>query len=129
LSHHVHEERANLVGVASVDECELGARLDVVPEQLFLLGRVRRAAVGVQQGDVVGVHQLRWREPRELAEADRENRRPERVLERLTGAQIGRYRHRADHLSGTDGRLAPRGPRCGRAAAVTPLHGSYAPYA
>ena len=118
LSHHVHEERADLFGVASVDECELGARLDVVPEELRLLGRVRRAAERVQQGDVVGVHELRRRELRELAEADREDRRPERVLERLTGAQIGRDRHRADHLRGADGRLAPRRSRCGRAAAV-----------
>jgi hypothetical protein len=49
LSHHVHEERAELVEVASVYECELGARLDVVPEELRLLGRVRRATDGVQQ--------------------------------------------------------------------------------
>ena len=118
LSHHVHEERAELFGVASVDECELGARLDVVPEELRLLGRVRRAAERVQQGDVVGVDELRRREPGELAEADREDRRPERVLERLTGAQIGRYRHRADHLRGADGRLAPRRSRGGWLAAA-----------
>jgi hypothetical protein len=86
LSHHVHEERADFFGITSVDECELGARPDVVPEQLRLLGRVQRAAEGVQQGDVVGVHKLRRREPRKLTEADREDRRPERVLERLTGA-------------------------------------------
>jgi hypothetical protein len=49
LSHHVHEERAELVEVASVYECELGARLDVVPEERRLLGRVRRATDGVQQ--------------------------------------------------------------------------------
>jgi hypothetical protein len=49
LSHHVHEERAELVEVASVHECELGARLDVVPEELRLLGRVRGATDRVQQ--------------------------------------------------------------------------------
>ena len=63
LSHNVHQERSDLFGVASVDECELGARLDVIPEQLRLLGRVRRAADRVQQRDVVGVHEFRWREP------------------------------------------------------------------
>ena len=49
LSHHVYEKRAELVEVASVHECELGARLDVVPEELSLLGRVRCATDGVQQ--------------------------------------------------------------------------------
>lgn len=75
MSHHVYEERAELFGVASIDECELGARLDVVPEQLRLLGRVRRATDRVQQRDVVRVHELRRGEPGELAETDREDRR------------------------------------------------------
>ena len=63
LSDHIHEERAKLVEVASIHECELGARLDVVPEELRLLGRVRRATDRVEQRDVVGVDELLRREP------------------------------------------------------------------
>ena len=66
------------------------------------LGRVRRAAEGVQQGDVVGVRELLRRGARELAEPDGEDRRPQRVLERLAGAQVGRERHGADHFGGAD---------------------------
>ena len=118
LSHDILEERCDLFGVAPVDECELGARLDVVPEELRLLGRVRRAAERVQQRDVVRVHEVRRRELGELSEADGEDRRPERVLEGLTGAQIGRDRHRADHLRSADGRFALGGSCCRRRGRV-----------
>jgi hypothetical protein len=79
-AHHVHQERAELVEVPSVDEGELGPRLDVITEQLRLLGSVRGAPDRVQQRDVVGVAQLLRREAPELAEADRQDRRSERVL-------------------------------------------------
>ena len=42
----------------------------------------------------------------ELAESDREHGAAQRVLERLTGAEVGREREGADHLGGADRLLA-----------------------
>ena len=48
---------------------------------------------GSAHRDVVGVDELRRRSTHELAKTDGEDRRPQRVLQRLPGHQVGRERH------------------------------------
>ena len=59
---------------------------------------VRGAAGGVEERDVVRVGELLRRRSRELAEADCEHGRPQRMLERLSGAEVGCERERPDQL-------------------------------
>jgi hypothetical protein len=49
-----------------------------------------------------GVREFVGRCPRELAETNREHGRPQRVLERLPGSEIGRKRERPDQLGRAD---------------------------
>src|SRR3954451_14247643 len=72
----------------------------------------------MQQGDVIRVYELLRRKLRELAEAYGEDCCPQRVLKRLTGAQISRYRHGADDLRGANGLLPHRETLCENEAAV-----------
>ena len=95
-------EREHLGRVRRVDEEERGSMRDVVVVHLDRLVPVRRAAGGVEQRDVVGVGELLGRCAGELAEADREHRRAQRVLERLAGTEVGRERKGADHLGRTN---------------------------
>lgn len=62
----------------------------------------------MQERDGVGVGELLCRRIGSLAETDCEHRGTQRVLERLTGAQVGREGERADDLGGPD-RLLDRG--------------------
>ena len=87
---------------------------DVVAEQLRGLVPVRRAPGGVEERDVVRVRELLRRCTGELAEPYGEHGAPQRVLERLTGAEVGREREGTDNLGGADRLLAlrdhPRAP-------------------
>jgi hypothetical protein len=95
-------EAKDLIAVGGVDEVEGRSMVDVVSVQLRRLVTVRRAPGGVEQGDVVSVRELLRRRSGEFAETDREHGAAERVLEWLTGAEIGGDRERADHLGGPD---------------------------
>ena len=106
-------EGEHRVAVGGVDQEERGPVADVVAEKLSRLVAVRRAAGRVQQRDVVGVGALGVRGPGERAEADGKDRRAQRVLERLAGAEIGRERqHR--HQLGRAHRLLDRPLHLGR---------------
>ena len=116
-------EREDLRGVGRVDQVERGPVHDVVAEQLRRLVAVRRAAGGVEERDVVGVRELLRRRPGELAEADREHGRAQRVLERLPGAEVGGERERPDQLGGADRLLhAPTG--CSTETSAASMSGS-----
>ncbi len=95
-------EREHFRGVGRVDQEERGSVRDVVAEELRGLVPVRRAPGGVEERDVVRIHQLLRRCSGELAEPSREHGAPQRVLERLTGAEVGRERKRTHHLGGAD---------------------------
>ena len=95
-------EREDLLAVGRVDEEEGRPVLDVLAEDKRRLVPVRRAAGGVEEGDVVGVGDLLGGRSRELAEAGGEDRRAQRVLERLPRAEVGREREGADQLGGAD---------------------------
>ena len=69
----------------------------------------------MEERDVVRVRKLLRRRSRELPEADREHGSPQRMLERLSRAQVGRKRKGADHLCGADRPLARRHARLDRA--------------
>ena len=56
----------------------------------------------MEERDVVRVGEVPRRGVGELAEAHRQHRSPQRVLERLSRAEIGRERQRPDHLGSTD---------------------------
>ena len=83
-------EREQLGRVGRIDQEERAPMLDVVAVQLRRLVTVRRASGGVQERDVVGRRELLPRRSGELAEPNREHGRPQRVLERLPGAEVGR---------------------------------------
>ena len=78
--------------------------LDVLAEELRRLVPVRRAPGAVQERDVVGVANLLRRRAREVGKAHREHRGAQRVLERLSRAEVGRERKRADELGRADAR-------------------------
>ncbi len=99
-------EREHLLRVGRVDQEEGGPVHDVLAEQLRRLVAVRRAAGGMKERDVVGVGELLRRRARELAEADREHGRAQRVLEWLPGAEVGGERQGPDQLGRAD-RLLP----------------------
>ena len=85
-------EGKDLRGVGGVDEVERGSVRDVVAVQLRRLVPVGRAPGGVEERNVVGVRELLSRCPGKLAEADRQHGSAQRVLERLSGAEVGRER-------------------------------------
>ena len=72
--------------------------LDVLTEELRGFVPVRRASGGVQEREVVGVAELLRGRSGALAEAHREHRRAQRVLERLPRAEVGREREGSDEL-------------------------------
>ena len=102
------EELDDLAHVARVDERERCPRRDVVAVQLGGLVAVRRAAGGVEERGVVGVDELLLRRACELTEPYRDHGGTQRVLERLTGAEVGREREGADDLRRAN-RLLDRG--------------------
>ena len=106
------EERKHFCGVAQVDERERGARHDVVAVELRGLVPVRRAPRGVKERDVEGVDELLRRRSGELAQANREHRAAHRMLERLSGAEVGRERQGADDLGGANRPRARGEPGC-----------------
>src|SRR4051812_35518925 len=65
----------------------------------------------MEERHVVGVRELPRGCSREVAEPDREHRCAQRVLERLTGAEVRREREGTDDL-GNAYRLFHRGKRC-----------------
>lgn len=108
------EEPDDLLQVARIDQRERRSRHDVVAVELCRLVPVRGASRRVQERDVVGVRQLLRRGGGELAEADREHRGAQSMLERLTGSEIGRQREGADDLGSADRLLDRARHRRGR---------------
>ena len=82
-------EREHLRGVDRVDEEERRSVRDVVAEELSRLVAVGGAPGGVEERDVVRVHDLLRRCSGELAQPDREHGGAHCVLERLPGAEVG----------------------------------------
>jgi hypothetical protein len=95
-------EAGDVVEPRDVDDGELDPRPDVVAVHRGHLVRVRRASGRVHQRGVVRGGELGLGHAREPSEPDGEDRRPERVLERLAGAKICRQRERADQLDRPD---------------------------
>ena len=60
----------------------------------------------MEECDVVRVRQLLLRRARKLAETNREDSSPQRVLERLPCAEVGREREGTDYLGSADRPLA-----------------------
>ena len=105
------EEGRDLVEVAGVDERERRPRHDVVAVQLRRLGRVRGAAEGVQQRDVVRVAELLRGRAREVAQPDGEDRRSAaraRAAARCPGRSRA-TRRRPPRRRGSGARRAPPG--------------------
>jgi hypothetical protein len=75
---------------------------DVVAEQLRRLVPVRRATRGMEERDVVRIHELLGRRSGELAETNREHGAAQRMLERLPGAEVGCDREGTNHLGRAD---------------------------
>ena len=95
-------ERDHLIHVGGIDEEEGGPVLDILAEELRGLVPVRRASGAMQERDVIGVANLIRGRSGEVGKADREHRGAQCVLERLSRAEIGRERKRADELGCAD---------------------------
>ncbi len=113
-------KREHLRGIRRVDQEEGGPVCNVVAVELSSFVPVRRASRSVEQSDVVRGGEILGRRSGKLAETDGEDGRAQRMLERLTGAEVGRKRQRPDHLCRTDGRLLGERPRRLRSAVRSP---------
>ena len=115
-------EREDLRGVGRVDEEERRPVRDVVAEELRRLVAVRRAPRRVEERDVVRVREFLCRRSGELTETHREHRAAQRVLERLSGAEVGRERECTDDFGRTD-RLLARSHVCSDFSVLLRCHG------
>lgn len=91
-----------------VDTVGRAPELDVIAEELGDLTRVRRAADGRQEGNVVGDLEVGGRGAEALAEPQREQARPQDVLRGLTEPQVHPERERGDQLGTPQGAVAGR---------------------
>ena len=76
----------------------------------------------MEERDVVRIRELLCRRSGELAETDREHRAPQRVLKRLSGAEVGCERECPDDFGRTD-RLLARGHVCSDVSVLLRCHG------